>query len=117
VSGARFDVVVVGAGIIGLATARELQARRPDARIAVLDKERSWRRAQTRHSSGVVHRGSTTPVVKARFRVEAARPRPLRRAWDPDPAPEVVVATDDTEIPRSRSSTGARSRTACRTPS
>ena len=34
-----YDVVVVGAGIVGLATTLALMKRKPDARIIVLDKE------------------------------------------------------------------------------
>ena len=104
-SAARFDVAVVGAGVIGLATARELQARRPDARIAVLDKEPVVATHQTRHSSGVVHRGVyyAPGSLKARLCVEGAtrilayceeRGIPVLRCG------KVVVATDDTEIPR-----------------
>ena len=37
----KYDVVVVGAGIVGLATARELSLRHPSLKYAVLDKENS----------------------------------------------------------------------------
>ena len=53
----RFDVAVVGAGILGLAVARELQSRHPGAQIVVLDKEGSVGAHQTGRASGVVHRG------------------------------------------------------------
>ena len=36
-----WDVVIVGAGILGLATARELLRRSPDARLLVLEREAS----------------------------------------------------------------------------
>jgi L-2-hydroxyglutarate oxidase LhgO len=49
--------VVIGAGIIGLATARELRRRRPDAAVTVVDKETAVARHQTGHNSGVVHAG------------------------------------------------------------
>ena len=70
----RFDVVVVGAGIIGLATARELQRRRPGGRVAVVDKEGAPGAHQTSHSSGVVHRGVyyTPGSLKAQLCVEGA---------------------------------------------
>jgi len=55
--GERFDVAVVGAGIVGLATARAIRRRRPDASIAVLEKEASIAFHQTGHNSGVVHSG------------------------------------------------------------
>ncbi|MGE3619563.1 MAG: L-2-hydroxyglutarate oxidase [Acidimicrobiia bacterium] len=53
----RLDVVVIGAGILGLATARELLARRPGLGLAVLDKEDAVATHQTGHNSGVVHAG------------------------------------------------------------
>jgi L-2-hydroxyglutarate oxidase LhgO len=53
----RERFVVVGAGIIGLATAREISRRRPDASVTVVDKEHSVAAHQTSHNSGVVHAG------------------------------------------------------------
>lgn len=54
---ARADVVFVGAGIVGLATAGALLERRPDLHIVVLEKERAVGAHQTGHNSGVVHSG------------------------------------------------------------
>ncbi len=51
------DVVVIGAGIVGLATARAVQDARPGTRIVVLDKEPVLARHQTGSNSGVVHSG------------------------------------------------------------
>jgi L-2-hydroxyglutarate oxidase LhgO len=50
-------IVVVGAGIVGLAVARQLGLSRPDARITVLDKEDRVGVHQTGHNSGVAHAG------------------------------------------------------------
>ncbi len=50
-------VGVVGAGIVGLAVARELTRRRPGVRVLVLDKEDRVAVHQTGHNSGVVHAG------------------------------------------------------------
>ncbi|HEY8534982.1 MAG TPA: L-2-hydroxyglutarate oxidase, partial [Vicinamibacterales bacterium] len=52
-----WDVVVVGAGILGLATARELLHRAPESRVLVLERERSIAAHQTGHNSGVIHAG------------------------------------------------------------
>ncbi|MDA0160667.1 L-2-hydroxyglutarate oxidase [Solirubrobacter ginsenosidimutans] len=52
-----WDVAVVGAGILGLATAREILLRRPSARVLVLEREREIAAHQTSHNSGVVHAG------------------------------------------------------------
>lgn len=53
----RFDVVVVGGGIVGLATALQLTSQRPDLTIAVLEKEPFVAQHQTGHNSGVIHSG------------------------------------------------------------
>lgn len=55
---AHSDVTaVVGGGIVGLAIARELTARRPGAQVIVLEKEPGLASHQTGHNSGVVHAG------------------------------------------------------------
>src|SRR5919106_1055513 len=51
------DLAVVGAGIVGLAVARELALRHPDATVAVLERERKLALHQTGHTSGVIHAG------------------------------------------------------------
>ena len=56
--GERFDLAVVGAGIVGLATARAIGTRRPDWSIAVIEKETGVAAHQTGHNSGVVHSGA-----------------------------------------------------------
>ncbi len=53
---APFDVVVVGGGIVGLATAKALLTRRP-RRVVVLEKEAEVAAHQTGHNSGVIHSG------------------------------------------------------------
>lgn len=54
---AAWDVVVVGAGILGLATARELLLREPGTRVLVLEREPDIAAHQSSHNSGVVHAG------------------------------------------------------------
>ncbi len=69
------DVAVVGGGILGLATARELQRRDPGARIVVLEREGTLARHQTGSSSGVAHAGIyyAPGSLKARLCVEGVR--------------------------------------------
>jgi L-2-hydroxyglutarate oxidase LhgO len=50
-------ICVVGAGIVGLAVARELATTFPGATVTVVDKETTIARHQTGHNSGVVHAG------------------------------------------------------------
>ncbi|MCI4351271.1 MAG: L-2-hydroxyglutarate oxidase [Thermoplasmata archaeon] len=65
----RTDVVVVGAGIVGLATARAIVAARPTTRMVILEKERGVARHQSGRNSGVLHTGAFYPPgsLKARF--------------------------------------------------
>ena len=51
------DVAVVGAGILGLASARELQRRHPSLSVCVLEREDRIAAHQTGHNSGVLHSG------------------------------------------------------------
>lgn len=53
----RVDVLVVGAGIVGLATARAVQQRRPGASVVVAEKEDAPARHQSGRNSGVIHAG------------------------------------------------------------
>ena len=69
------DVAVIGAGIVGLATAREVLLRRPDARVVVLDKEDGPARHQSGHNTGTLHSGVyyKPGSEKARLCVEGRR--------------------------------------------
>lgn len=53
----KYDHCVIGAGIVGLATALALLEREPGARLLVLEKEPGPGRHQTGHNSGVIHSG------------------------------------------------------------
>lgn len=70
----RVDFAVVGAGILGLAVARELLARQPGAKVTVLEQADVVGAHQTSHNSGVIHAGVyyTPGSLKARLCVEGA---------------------------------------------
>lgn len=51
------DVVIVGGGIVGLATAYKIQQSRPGTSVTVLEKEPAVAQHQTGHNSGVIHSG------------------------------------------------------------
>ena len=67
-------ILVIGAGIVGLATARQLAIERPGAEITVLDKEDHVAGHQTGHNSGVIHSGIYYPPgsLKAELCVRGA---------------------------------------------
>lgn len=99
------EVTVVGAGIVGLATAVELQRRRPGAQVVVLDKEPAPARHQTGHNSGVVHSGLYYAPGSAKARLVARGRALLERFCAVHELPyeqcgKVVVATSADEVVR-----------------
>jgi len=52
-----FDVLVIGGGIVGLATAYKISKNHPDLAVAVVEKENQIGLHQTGHNSGVIHSG------------------------------------------------------------
>lgn len=71
----RPDLLVVGAGVVGLAIAREARARWPEATVTVLEKEPSPGLHSSGRNSGVLHAGFyyTADSLKARFSREGTR--------------------------------------------
>lgn len=53
----QHDIVIVGGGIVGLATAYQLKQAKPELKIALIEKENAVARHQTGHNSGVIHSG------------------------------------------------------------
>ena len=56
-SNTNFDIIIVGGGIVGLASAYKLQSQNPTKTILVLEKEKEVAAHQTGHNSGVIHSG------------------------------------------------------------
>jgi L-2-hydroxyglutarate oxidase len=101
----RCDLVVVGAGIVGLAVARELQRRHPGRSVVVLEREDAIGTHQTGHNSGVVHAGIyyVPGSLKARLCVEGARELVAfceARGIAHELCGKVIVATAPGELPR-----------------
>jgi L-2-hydroxyglutarate oxidase len=103
----QFDVIVIGAGLVGLSTAMALLGTRPSLRVAVLDKEPAVGTHQSGHNSGVIHAGLyyKPGSLKAKFcregrqaLIEFAESRqiPYRQTG------KLVVATQSSELPRLR---------------
>ena len=53
----KYDVIVVGAGIVGLATALQIKQQQPALKVMVLEKESKVAAHQTGNNSGVIHSG------------------------------------------------------------
>ena len=50
-------ITIIGAGIVGLATAYKASIKYPDAKILIIEKEKSIAAHQTGNNSGVIHSG------------------------------------------------------------
>jgi L-2-hydroxyglutarate oxidase len=101
----QYDVVVVGAGLVGLATARALLLEQPHLRVAVVEKESQIAAHQSSHNSGVVHAGVyyAPGSQKARFCTAGRRLLEAYTAEHQIPLQrlgKLVVAVRDDEIGR-----------------
>ena len=100
----RYDVVIVGGGILGLAAAREILSRRPGTSLAVVDKEPAVGGHQTGHNSGVIHSGIyyAPGSLKARLCTVGARLMYEfceSRGVPADRCGKLIVATAGGEVP------------------
>ncbi|MBN3298715.1 L2HDH protein, partial [Amia calva] len=102
-----YDVAVVGAGIVGLATARELILRHPSLSFIILEKEKELASHQSGHNSGVIHSGIyyKPGSLKAKLCVRGAtlayeycdkKGVPYKRCG------KLIVAVEQEEVPRLR---------------
>jgi L-2-hydroxyglutarate oxidase LhgO len=100
-----YDIAVVGGGIVGLATARELTERFPHLKVAGVEKEDAFNKHQTGRNSGVIHSGIyyKPGSFKAKLCVEG---RKLAWAYCDKKGIEykqvgkLIVATDESELGR-----------------
>ncbi|WP_082235718.1 L-2-hydroxyglutarate oxidase [Halobacillus massiliensis] len=100
-----YDFVIIGGGIVGLATAYSLNKKYPTAKIAVLEKEPSWASHQTGRNSGVIHSGVyyKPGSLKAKLAKQGAASMVefcKEHGVDHEVCGKVLVATDEEELPR-----------------
>ena len=101
----KYDYIIIGAGIAGLATALSLSAKHPAGRICVIEKEPGEARHQSGRNSGVIHSGIyyKPGSYKARFARSGSQSmvRFCREQGIPhEICGKVIVATSPEELPR-----------------
>src|SRR5919106_1904703 len=101
----QYDLTIIGAGILGLATAMKIIEVHPRIKLLILDKEAQVAQHQTRHNSGVIHSGLyyRPGSIKAQSCVSGRKA--LIEFCDRNGVPyevcgKIVVATSEAELPR-----------------
>lgn len=99
------DVVVIGGGIVGLATAYQLTQRRPYKRVVVLEKESGPARHQTGRNSGVLHSGiyykpGSLRAINCRSGKKMMEAFCAAEKIPYDICGKVIVAVTEDELPR-----------------
>lgn len=100
-----YDVCIVGAGIVGLATVYEYHRRNPDKKIVILEKESGVATHQTGHNSGVIHSGIYYKPESLKAKNCRDGVRRLLAFCDTHDIPydlcgKLIIATDEEELPR-----------------
>lgn len=101
----RVDLAIIGGGIVGLATAYRLLERRPELRLALLEKEPELASHQSGHNSGVLHAGLyyAPGSLKARLCREgkaAVEAFATEHGISFETCGKLVVARDESELVR-----------------
>jgi L-2-hydroxyglutarate oxidase len=100
-----YDYVIIGGGIVGLSTARQLLLAEPGKRLLLLEKESSFAHHQTGRNSGVIHAGIyyAPGSLKAQFcreGVEATIRFCQKHDIPYEQCGKLIVATNDVEYER-----------------
>jgi L-2-hydroxyglutarate oxidase LhgO len=101
--GVDFDIIVIGGGIVGLASAYKIMLNHQHIRIAVLEKEERLAAHQTGHNSGVIHSGLYYKPGSAKAKTCTKGRKELIAFAEEHKIPyeicgKIIVATDKKEI-------------------
>lgn len=102
-AGDHFDIIIVGGGIVGLATAYQISELHPDRRIVLLEKEAELATHQTGHNSGVLHSGiyyrpGSLRAINCRAGKRAMEEFCAMHGIPYDICGKVIVATEQREL-------------------
>jgi L-2-hydroxyglutarate oxidase LhgO len=104
-SDSRYDVIIIGGGVVGLGVAMEITRRFPRVRLLLIEKEDRVARHQSGHNSGVIHSGvyykpgslkARLCVTGAAAMIEFCREQGIAH----EVCGKVIVATQTDELPR-----------------
>lgn len=101
---ATTDILIIGGGIVGLATARAISQRYPDRHIVVLEKESTLAYHQTGRNSGVMHSGiyykpNSLKAINCRVGKKMMEDFCEEQGIEHRMVGKVIVATDEREFP------------------
>lgn len=101
----NFDVIIAGAGIVGLATAYKLLEKKPKLKICIIEKENGVSKHQTGNNSGVIHSGiyykpGSLKALNCRRGYKMLLDFCDENKISYEICGKVIVATNENEIPR-----------------
>jgi L-2-hydroxyglutarate oxidase len=101
----KYDIAIIGGGIVGLATAYQLTQKSPKLKIAVIEKEPSLALHQTGHNSGVLHSGiyykpGSLKAINCRQGKKVMEQFCKDQGIDYELCGKIIVALNEEEVPR-----------------
>lgn len=100
----KYDIIVVGAGIVGLATSLEILNSNPSIKLLILEKESDIAKHQTGNNSGVIHSGiyykpGSLKARNCRIGYEKLIDFCTKEGIEYEMCGKVIVATNEKELP------------------
>lgn len=100
----KYDIIIIGGGIVGLASALKIKIGRPNLRVLLIEKEKSLATHQTGNNSGVIHSGIyyKPGSLKAKNCIEGYNQLIdfcNRESIPYDLCGKIIVATNKAELP------------------
>ena len=101
----KYDIIIIGGGIVGLASAYQLLQKNPDLKVAIVEKENAVAAHQTGHNSGVIHSGlyykpgslkAQNCISGYKMLIDFCDTKNIKY----DLCGKIVVATSDAELPQ-----------------
>ena len=101
----KYDIIIIGGGIVGLSAAMQIKESSPGMKVALLEKETAVARHQTGNNSGVIHAGvyykpGSLKAVNCRKGYDLLLDFCNREGIKYDLCGKLIVATDQEELPR-----------------